>query len=459
MTPSFAPDTALRLDALWSEVMAGTDVSNRELTATSAGGEVRDLAVSAAGLLSTTGGIQGILTVVADVTERRRLERELVLAQRMEAIAQLAGGVAHDFNNLLTLITGYTELLERRLEVDTHSVELIDGVHAAITRASLLTGGLLTISRRETARPVVLAPADALRSDAEVLERVLGAGVELGWALDPGAGLVSIDPGQLEQVILNLAINARDAMAGAGRLDIGVGPAQLDQAQSEALGVTPGRYVRISVTDSGTGMDAETRLRCFEPLFTTKGPSQGTGLGLAAVKEVVEGSGGVVRVESVYGQGATFRVYLPAVDGVAETATAGDEAGEVAAAPQRTVLVAEDDHVLRSLVTQVLRRDGFRVLEASNGLEALTVAKGWSGTIDAMISDVLMPGASGPDVVASLLASRPGMRVLFMSGGTDGSIPATLPPEPVAFLAKPFKPSQLRAQVRKLFDTEAPQPA
>jgi two-component system, cell cycle sensor histidine kinase and response regulator CckA len=449
--PAFAPDTAAGLRILWSAVTAGSPVIDQELSTASADGDIRDLAISAAPLRSSGGSVDGILTLVADVTDRRRFEAELRRAQRMEAIAQLAGGVAHDFNNLLTLITGYTDLLHRRLEVDDHSIRLVDGVHAAVTRASLLTGQLLSISRRQTARPVILRPVDALRSSAEVLERVLGAGVHLVWALDADAGQVEIDPAQLEQVVLNLAINARDAMPGGGRLDIAVSGVQLDRDQAAALAVSPGRYVRISVADTGVGMDAATSLRCFEPLFTTKGPTHGTGLGLAAVKGVVGETGGAVHVDSFPGRGTTFVVYLPAV-----TEASSDQANQepVAAHPcapltpdVRTLLVAEDDEPLRHLMSQVLRRDGYQVLVASDGCDAVTVAADWSGTIDAMISDIDMPGMNGSDVAATLLVGRPTMRVLFVSGGTEGSATTALPP---SLLAKPFKPSQLLARVRQL---------
>jgi len=461
-SPSFAPDTAAGLRIIWSTAAAGTAVIDRELSAASAAGDIRDLAISAAPLRSGAGPVDGILTLVADVTDRRRFEAELRRAQRMEAVAQLAGGVAHDFNNLLTLITGYTDLLNRRLDVDAHSIRLVDGVHSAVTRASLLTGQLLTISRRQTSRPVVLAPVDALRSAAEVLERVLGAGVELRWDLDPASGQIRIDPAQLEQVILNLAINARDAMPGGGRLDVAVSPAQLDTSQAGALEVRPGRYVKISVSDTGTGMDAATCLRCFEPLFTTKGPSYGTGLGLAAVEGVVEESGGAVRVESTPGLGTTFVVYLPAV---AEPAAGRENPGVAGSEPSwatechsgsaprpdaPTILIAEDDEPLRHLMSQVLTRDGYRVLVAADGCDAVTVAGDWDGTIDAMISDIVMPGMSGSDVAATLLIDRPMMRVLFVSGGPDASTPAAAPPDPQSLLAKPFKPSQLVARVHEL---------
>ena len=468
---SFAPQTATRLRALWSDVVKGSAVVDRELTAMSVGGATRDLAVSAAPLLTTAGAIHGILILVADVTDRRRLEEELRRAQRTEAIGQLAGGLAHDFNNLLTLITGYTELLKRRLDHDEHSRDLVTSVQTAAARAALLTGQLLTISRRQVARPVVLAPAEVLQSMAEVLERILGAGIELRWALDPDAGYASIDPGQLQQVILNLAINARDAMPGGGHLDIAVSPALLDTARSADLGVAAGWCVRILVADTGVGMDDETLRRCFEPLFTTKGPSRGTGLGLAAVKAVVIESGGAVLARSVQGRGSAFEVYLPAIDrdgGPAATAMAVgdplvDELVSDGCQPDtslgesgRTILVAEDDDSLRQLMARVLTRDGYRVLEASGGGEGLTVARGWPGAIDAVISDVAMPGMQGPEMTASLLEGRPSMRVLFISGGTDGNELASVPAYPLSFLAKPFKPSQLLIRVHELFETGGP---
>jgi signal transduction histidine kinase len=245
--------------------------------------------------------------------DRHRLEGELQRAERMEAVGQLAGGMAHDFNNLLTLITGYSDLLRRRVGPDHHSVELVNGVQGAVTRAAVLTGQLLTASGPQPALPVVLSPAETLRSASEVLERVLGAGIELSWALDLGAGQVRIDPRQMEQVVLNLAVNARDAMPGGGRLDVAVSAVQLDRAFADELEIPAGRYVRVSVADNGTGMDANTRQHCLEPMFTTKGVAHGSGLGLAAVNEVARAAGGAVGVETVPGQGSTFVVYLPAV--------------------------------------------------------------------------------------------------------------------------------------------------
>jgi signal transduction histidine kinase/transcriptional regulator with GAF, ATPase, and Fis domain/ActR/RegA family two-component response regulator len=462
--PRFAAEVASRLGTMWTEVLRGAEVIDRGLTTTSAEGDRRELAVSAAPLLSTTGAISGILTLLADVTDRRRLEDQLRRAQRMEAIGQLAGGVAHDFNNLLTLITGYTELLKRRVNDDQRGVELAEGIRTAAIRASLLTGQLLTISKSQSAHRVVLAPADALSAAGEVLERILGGDIALHWALDADAGRVSVDPGQLEQVILNLATNARDAMPGGGRVDIGVSSVSLDQTGSDELGVPTGRYVRISVTDTGTGMDAETRHRCFEPFFSTKGPTHGTGLGLAAVKGVVGDSGGAVSVESAPGRGATFRVYLPALAEMAPQMAAAPADGsevvtadgsEAAPAGQRTVLVADDDGVLLRLMSQSLSRDGYRVLEASGGGEALSVAADWPGPIDALISDVVMPGMTGPDVAANLQMTRPAMRVLFVSGGMGGAVAAGMPLDPQSFLAKPFKPSQLIARMREVLSDPA----
>ncbi|MCU1490031.1 MAG: Histidine kinase, partial [Acidimicrobiaceae bacterium] len=454
--PSFPTEASAQLVDLLSDVSASAEVGGRDLTGVMTGGERRDLTVSAAPLLAADGTVQGILVLVADVTLHRRLETELRQAQRMEVIGQLAGGVAHEFNNLLTLIGGYTELLRRHFEGNERAGALIRDIHAATVRASVLTGQLLTVGRRRALHPVVLAPADEVHSLSEVLERFVPTDVQVSWSLDPASGRVRIDHGQFEQLILNLAINARDAMPDGGRLDIAVAGVELAGFRATELAIPPGKYVRIAVADSGSGMDEETRLRCFEPLYTTKGPSKGTGLGLPAVRRVVLECGGAIRFDSELGSGTTFEVLLPRFD--------GDDShdDEVLAAPIRpativtpgsgTVLLAEDDDDLRRLVRRVLSHNGYQVLEATSGAEALAIARRHDGRIDVLVSDVLMPGTGGHDLAIQLQDERPGLAVLLVSGSTDATVLSGLGSGPTGFLAKPFKPSDVIASVKELLD-------
>ena len=299
----------------------------------------------------------------------------------MEVIGQLAGGVAHDFNNLLTLISGYTDLLRRDLEGNERAEGLVGDIQAATVRATLLTGQLLTVARHRPLQPALLAPAAVLGSLVEVLERVLSSEIRITWNLDPDSGYVEIDQGQLEQLVMNLAINARDAMPGGGWIPITVARTDIDATSAPTLAIDPGQYIRIAVADSGSGMDEETRLRCFEPLYTTKGPLKGTRLGLPAVRRVVLECGGAIRFETDLGRGTTFDVYLPRIEKAEGSSDDGRPAG--AAGPREipdtslediTVLLAEDDDDLRHLVGVVLGHAGCRVLEASDGTAALKIA-------------------------------------------------------------------------------------
>jgi signal transduction histidine kinase len=369
---------------------------------TDAGGEERDLAVSTAPLRAGNGMVQGILTLAVDVTERRRFQEGLREAQRMEALGQVAGGVAHDFNNLLTVITGYADLLTRRLTLDQEDQQLFDNIRSAADRASVLTNQLLTISRREVAKPVVLAPDVSLEAIGDVLQRILGIDVALQSDLHADAGNIRIDPGRFEQLILNLAINARDAMPGGGCLKIATAKETLSLAAAVALRIRPGRYVRISVTDTGIGMDEATRQRCLEPFFTTKDRSKGTGLGLAAVKGIVEEGGGAIEIDSEVGRGTTFTMHLPSVD--VEEQHVVEPIAPPAHLQQgtETVLIVDDQPDIRELIRKVLDHDGYLVLEAPSGAEAIRIAERWEGPIELLVTDVMMPNMRGPDVASAV---------------------------------------------------------
>jgi PAS domain S-box-containing protein len=447
--PSFAPNPALpvetttMLSALWARAAAGEEIVDAQVPLTVAGGEARDLAVSVAPLRAPDGVVQAILMLVVDVSERRRLQERLREAQRMDALGQVAGGVAHDFNNLLTVITGYADLLTRRLTLDDEDQRLLDNIRNAAERAAVLTGQLLTISRRQVPKPVVLAPDVSLRAVADVLQRILGIDIAVEWHLEADEGSVLIDPGRFEQLILNLAINARDAMPDGGRLVIA----------TSATPAADGRQVCITVADTGVGMDAETRRRCFEPFFTTKDRSKGTGLGLAAVQGIVEEAGGVIAVDSQPGQGTMFTLRFPAVEVGEPVADVGPIPPSPLVRGSETVLVVDDEIDVRKLISMVLRRDGYLVLEACGGAEAIRIAQGWEGPIEMLVTDAVMPGMRGPEVATAVRALRPRIRTLLISGYTDRpSFPAEVVSDPLGFLAKPFKPSELADRVRKILD-------
>ena len=445
--PSFPDSSLSELRALWREVLGGA-AGGRDFLEVEVKGRHRELTMSAALLPSGDGAARSILLLVDDVTDHRQLKAEVRHAQQMEMRGQVASSVAHDFNNLLTLISGYAEIISRDLSADHRSLEMVKDIQATASRASLLTAQLQTIGRTRSLEPVVLSPVAVLQSNAEVLDRIVGVDIELHWVLNMHAGNVRVDAGQFEQMILNLAINARDAMAAGGELSIGVEARTLDAESSSELNVAAGEYVVISVADTGVGMDEETRERCFEPFFTTKGPFKGTGLGLAAARRLVEESGGAIMCRSELGVGTTFEILLPATPDV-ET----DELPEVEEALPRgsaTVLLAEDDHELRRLMTLVLGRNGYRILEAESGEQAIELARAFEGTIDLLISDVVMSGLTGSELAATLQSTNHSLRVLMMSGTADAAVLDELLPGTNAFLQKPFRPSELIDQVHEL---------
>jgi signal transduction histidine kinase/ActR/RegA family two-component response regulator len=412
------------------ETLAGATVVGRDVSAIDVAGRRRDLTVSVAALPATEERGGSLLTVVEDVTDHRQLMEELRHAQRMDVIGQLASSVAHDFNNLLTLISGYAELLAGELPEDGHSRQLVGDIQASTQRASTLTGKLLTMGRTKSPSPVTFSPVDSVRSLAEVLSRIVGADVRLELSLDDAAGNVRADPDQFEQTIMNLATNARDAMPEGGTLRLSVGPAP---------GVAD--RVRIVVADTGEGMDAATLERCFEPLFTTKGPTRGTGLGLPAARRVVTDAGGTIGCESTPGAGTTFEILLPLVTGEV------DRIASVDAAPRRrrdaTVLLAEDEDGIRQLVARVLTRSGYTVLEAENGERALELAQDLGDGVELLVSDVVMGGVSGHELAVELQSRWPELLVVLVSGNIDESIIDDLRSGSSAFLAKPFRPSEL----------------
>ncbi len=392
------------------------------------------------------------LAVVMDVTGRRELEEQLRQAQKMEAVGMLAGGVAHDFNNLLTIINGYTQLILNTLKPGDPNRYSAEQVMKAGERAAALTNQLLAFSRRQVLQLKVLDLNAAVSSLGTMLKRLIGEDIDLRLELRPDLGRVSADPGQLEQVLMNLVVNARDAMPHGGTLTIETANVDLDEAYAARhIAVKPGPYVLLAVSDTGSGMDEATKQRLFEPFFTTKAPGKGTGLGLSTVFGIVKQSGGSVEVYSEPERGASVKIYFPRVD-QALTVEAGARK-RLTARGSETILLVEDDEMVRTLVRETLQRDGYKVIAAADPIEAQRAAEGYRGKIQLLITDVVMPRLSGKELARILLARRSAMKVLYMSGYTDSAIVNSgILQKEVAFLQKPFTPAALAAKVREVLE-------
>jgi PAS domain S-box-containing protein len=442
-------------DVIGRLVQSGESIAGLETQLRARDGSARDVVLSVAPVYQGDGAHCGMLEILSDVTERRVLEEQLRQAQKMEAVGRLAGGVAHDFNNLLTVINGYGDLVLAGLPAEDPNRELVREVVAAGQRAAGLTRQLLAFSRKAIVEPRPLNLAAVVADVDRMLRRVIGEDIQLVVAADPAVGTVRADPGQVEQVILNLVVNARDAMPTGGRLTIETRNVSLDESYAAAHPpeVRPGEYVMLAVSDTGCGMDAATAARAFEPFFSTKG-ERGTGLGLATVHGIVRQSGGHVAVYSEVGVGTAFKVYFPRAEAVPPDAKT--RAG-LAAVPRgtETVLLVEDENAVRELARRVLRDFGYAVLEARDGAEAVRAATEHPGPIDLVATDVVLPRGSGREVAERVAAVRPGARVLFLSGYTDDAVVrhGILQGE-VNFLQKPFTPAALALKVREVLDQE-----
>jgi PAS domain S-box-containing protein len=449
------PDTADVVMASDLRVLASGFSQHVEETLTAAGVTRTYLATKGV-YRDAHGQVIGLIGISRDITEQKRLEEQFRQAQKMEAVGRLAGGVAHDFNNLLTVINGFSEMVFSSLQRDDPSRELLAEIRKAGERAATLTGQLLVFSRKQILQPQVVDLNLLLADLLKLLKRLLGEDIEFTLTPGPALGLAKIDPGQFEQAIINLAVNARDAMPQGGRLVIETRNTELDTAF--ALGrteVKPGRYVLVSVRDTGHGMDEATKARIFEPFFTTKEPGKGTGLGLAMVYGFVKQSGGHIEVQSTPGQGSTFEVYLPRA---AETTPASKSSPDMLVAPKgtETILLVEDEDSLRNLSRLILQASGYTVLEARDGQEAIWVAEQHSASIHLLVTDVVMPRMSGRQLADMLAQTRPDLAVLYMSGYTDEAVLRHGVFEAgVAFLQKPFTPIGLARKVREVLDAKA----
>jgi len=413
-------------------------------------GVILDVQVSSSPMRDGAGAVTGAIVMIADVTAHRKLETQLRMAQKMEAVGLLAGGVAHDFNNLLTAIKGFASLLQMTLDESDSSTEFLGEINKAADRAAALTAQLLAFSRRQLLRPEALDLNARVRDLDRMLRLLLRDDGELRLELSPELNRVLADPGQIEQVILNLVVNARDAIHGRadGVVSIRTSNAFLeDEFAQWGVHDVPGPYVRLDVIDNGVGMDRATQGRIFDPFFTTKEAGQGTGLGLATVFGIVKQSGGYVWVESAPGKGAVFSVYLPRAQ--AATRSSGPTT-IVGSKGNETILLVEDEEAVRRVARRALEMHGYKIIDAADGVTALATFA--ANDIDLVLSDVMMPGMPGPTMVEELRRRDPDVRVLFMSGHTEEIIRDGLLDPSTPFLAKPFTPTQLAQKVREALD-------
>ncbi len=432
----------------------GETLIGREVRRRRKDGALIDVALSTAPLRDPSGQITAVLTLAADITERKTLEEQFRRAQKLEAVGQLAGGIAHDFNNLLTVIIGRSQLLLARGPVEDRIHRDVDLILKTATRAVSLTKQVLAFSRKQVLQPKVLQLNGVVSGIMPMLERLIGEHIEALFRPASTLGLVRADPGQLEQVIVNLVVNARDAMPEGGRLTLETANADLDEEYARRhMGAQPGAYVMLAVTDTGVGMDAATQARIFEPFFTTKEPGKGTGLGLATVYGIVKQSGGSIWVYSEVGRGTTVKAYLPRVD--QETGETTEMAPPAADRGTETILLAEDDEEVRTLARDALQIYGYTILEARRPADALLIAERHAGPIQLLLTDVIMPQMSGPKLVERVRPLRPEMRVLYMSGYTGNTAPlggGEGAGANAGFLPKPFTPEGLARKVREVLD-------
>ena len=438
---------------LWRTILAGR-VWDGELTNKRKEGQLYLEAQTITPVRDARGEISHFVSVKRDVSQRRQLEEQLRQSQKMEAVGRLSGGVAHDFNNLLAVILGFGDMLLRRLPADDQLKRYCREVLKAANRGAALTRQLLAFSRQQVLQPKVVDLNEVVAESEKMLCRLLGEDVELVTSLDPALGRVEIDPGQIDQVIMNLAVNARDAMPQGGTLAIETANLEHTKAEDGRYGdpVAAGSYVRLTVSDTGTGMDEATRAHIFEPFFTTKDLGKGTGLGLATVYGVIEQSKGHISVQSQLGQGTKFTILLPRL--TARAASAGAEVrDDTVSQGTETVLLAEDDDAARGLWRETLQMLGYQVIEASSGQEAIEVGRAHPGRIDLLLTDVVMPRMGGRELSERLAEAHPGLRVIFMSGYTaDTILRQGIAETGRPFLQKPFTAQKLARKVRETLD-------
>ena len=446
------PDDA-SYEQLWATIRSG-NVWRGEMKNVKKDGTIYDADMTVTPVLSQ-GQIVNFVAIRQDVTERKKLEEQYRQAQKMEAVGRLAGGVAHDFNNILAVINGYCELLEASTMLDKTTIHQIEQIHVAGKRAAMLTMQLLAFSRKQIMQPQIIDVRDAVRKLSGLLQRLLGEDIELTLKFSEQDTRANLDPGQLDQVIMNLVVNSRDAMPDGGRLIIEVDACELDHAYSLLhRPVNPGRYVRLTVSDTGYGIAPDILPKIFDPFFTTKGELKGTGLGLSIVYGIVKQSGGNIWVYSELGAGTSFKIYFPLETSDVQASNEPHAIGSLQGS--ETVLVAEDDEALRKMMSLSLTNMGYSVLEAADGHCASDLIENSDKKIDLLITDMIMPIVGGRALAEQMLAKFPDLKVLYTSGYThDGRIHSRALRSGEAFLQKPFALSELGKKIRELLDQRA----
>jgi PAS domain S-box-containing protein len=424
------------------------------------GGNWHVLESTASTILDTAGVYRGLVIVNRDITDRKRLGEQFRQAQKMEAIGRLSGGIAHDFNNLLGIIIGYAEILQESTSQGESDRECVNEILRSGQRAAALTRQLLAFSRQQVLEPKIIDLNGIVADMEKLLRRVIGEDIELNTSLAPELNTIKADQSQLEQVLLNLAVNARDAMPSGGSLRITTRNVTMSAPEVKKFEYPfkPGEYVQLTVSDTGIGMDSSTQARIFEPFFTTKEKGKGTGLGLSTVYGVVKQSDGYIETESQVGVGTKFTIHLP----VAIEVTASRPVPKIGTAPSRgneTILLVEDEDALRFLTRNMLKRFGYRVFEAGSSAEAIDLSSRQELSIDLLLTDIVMPGMNGHDLANHLRNKRPGMKVIYMSGYSGQGIGQAILPTGSPFLPKPFSRGTLAAKIGEVLQTESTVPA
>jgi PAS domain S-box-containing protein len=440
-------DHADEIPGILVRIRHGERVEYFESVRVTKDGRRLNVSVSVSPILDEEGKVVGASAIARNITGQKKVEEQLRQSQKMEAVGRLAGGVAHDFNNLLGIVTACTELLRSR--VDSDGAEYIENIQEAAKRGASLTKQLLAFSRKQPVQTQILDLNDRLREVTKLLRPLMGDDVEIAMPPRPQSAIIEADPGQLDQVVINLAVNSRDAMPGGGKLIIETGIFDFDEEFArEHATMKPGRYVMLAISDTGSGMDEATRLRIFEPFFTTKEMSKGTGLGLATVYGIVKQNGGDIWVYSEPGRGTTFRIYFPCAEQKLESSSEKHADPLPGRREGITILLAEDDKIMRRLTKKILEEHGYKVLEAEDGRTALDAIGADHARVDLVLTDVVMKGMSGPELVLRLMDSHPKMKVVYMSGYTGELVANQSLESEIRLLEKPFT----RASLLKVID-------
>ncbi len=438
-------DRAGETAEILEKIKRGESIDHYETIRLTKDGQHRNMSLSVSPLRDTSGNIAGASVIARDITAQRKAEDHLRQAQKMEAVGRLAGGVAHDFNNILGIITSCTELLRDRLKTQPEPAQLVDHIRKASDRGASLTRQLLAFSRKSVVQLQILDLNERLKEVSKLLQPLMGEDIEIVIVAKSPSAIIEADPGQLDQIILNLAVNARDAMPKGGKLILQTSTVTLDQAfTGEHQPMGPGKYVLLAVSDTGTGMDEATQARIFEPFFTTKEKGKGTGLGLATVYAIVQKCGGHIWVYSEVDRGTTFKIYLPSAEHKLGVESKPEVETALPTAQGTTILLVEDDELMRSVTRQILVEQGYQVIEASDGIAALASLTAHRGRINLLLTDVVMKGMSGPELVQRLSESHPELKVVYMSGYTGELIAEReVLKNGITLLEKPFTRSNL----------------